>query len=192
MATVLTLKSKQRRMMDFYNSISQHKMVYLAVGYSDEWTNNPVVPDETDDLDTYNTTVYGYQTYKDILFAKVIQDPTEEDKETKIYYKDCYYDTISDYQQALDEGYTRILMRYVLDKDEYFPVVDDHGNAIMYNVLGMYINVDPGTLSDTYFISPSDWETRVADQGTLELISTRPIISRAADQKEDVQILLEF
>lgn len=192
MATVLTIKSKQRRMMDFYNSISQHKMVYLTVGYSDMWTNNPVNPDETDTLDTYNTKIYGYQTYKEILFAKVIQDPTEKDKEEKIYYKDCYYDTISDYQQALDEGYTRIMMRFVLDKDEYFPVVDDKGNAIMYNVLGMNINVDPGNLSDTYYIDVDDWETRVADKGVLELISTRSIISRSSDQTEDVIILLEF
>ena len=192
MATTLTLASKQRRMMDFYNSIGQNKMIYLAVGYSNEWTNNPPVPEETDTLATYNASILGYQTYKEILFAKVIQNPTEEDKNTKVYYKDCYYDTISDYQQALDEGYTRIMMRFVLDKDEYFPVDDGHGNATMYNLLGMYMNVNPGTLSDTYYISPEDWETRVADEGVLELISTRSIISRAADQKEEIAILCEF
>ena len=112
-------------------------------------------------------------------------------RDTCVYYKEVYYETISDYQQALDEGYTRIMMRYVLDKDEYFPVVFPSG-AAMYNVLGMYINVNPGDLSDTYYISPSDWETRVTDKGTLELISTRGIITRSADQAEDVVILLEF
>ena len=192
MPTVLTRASKQRRMMEFYNNISQHNMVYLAVGYSDQWLNNPPIPLETDTLDTYNTSVLGYQTYKEILFAKIIINPTEEQKDTCVYYKDCYYDTISDYQQALDEGYTRILMRFVLDKDEYFPVVDQQGNATMYNVLGMYINVDPGDLSDIYFISTDDFNTRVASQGTLELISTRSVISRSADQAEDVMILLEF
>lgn len=193
MPTVLTLKSKQRRMMDFYNNISQHNLVYLAVGYSDQWINNPPIPLETDTLDTYGTTILGYQTFKEILFARVIINPTEEQKDTCVYYKDCYYETISDYQQALDEGYSRIMMRYVLDKDEYFPVVDpDTGNATMYNVLGMYINVDPGTLSDIYYISPSDWENRVVSQGSLELISTRSVISRSADQAEDIMILLEF
>lgn len=192
MATILTLKSKQRRMMDFYNSISQHKMIYLAVGYSDKWINNPIIPEETDDLTTYNTQVLGYQTFKDVLFAKVINNPTEEDKDTKVYYKDCYYDTISDYQQALDEGYSRIMLRFVLNKDEYFPVIDDQGNATMYNVLGMYIQVDPGNLADTYFIDNADWETRVTDRGTLELISTRSVISRSEDQTEDIIILLEF
>lgn len=191
MPTVLTKKSKQRRMMEFYNNISQHNMVYLAVGYSDLWVNNPVTPIETDDLSTYNTDILGYQTYKEILFARPIQNPTEEQKDTCVYYKEVYYETISDFRQALDEGYTRIMMRYVLDKDEYFPVVVPSG-AAMYNVLGMYINVNPGDLSDTYFISPSDWETRVADKGTLELISTRGIITRSADQAEDVVILLEF
>ena len=191
MPTVLTLKSKQRRMMEFYNDISQHNMVYLAVGYSNGWVNDPRIPLDTDDLTTYNTEILGYQTYKEILFAKPIPNPTEEQKDTCVFYKEVYYDTISDYQQALDEGYSRIMMRFVLDKDEYFPVVVPGGSA-MYNVLGMYINVDPGNLSDTYFISPEDFETRVTDKGTLELISTRSIISRSADQAEDIIILLEF
>ena len=118
MPTVLTKASKQRRMMEFYNSISQHNMVYLAVGYSDQWVNNPVIPVETDDLDTYNTNILGYQTYKEILFARPISNPTEEQKDTCVYYKEVYYETISDYQQALDEGYTRIMCRVGLDKDE--------------------------------------------------------------------------
>ncbi len=191
MPTVLTKASKQRRMMEFYNSISQHNMVYLAVGYSDQWVNNPVIPVETDDLDTYNTNILGYQTYKEILFARPISNPTEEQKDTCVYYKEVYYETISDYQQALDEGYTRIMCRFVLDKDEYFPVYMDEG-AAMYNVLGMYINVNPGDLADVYYISPSDWNSRVTNKGTLELISTRGIITRSADQAEDVVILLEF
>ena len=191
MPTVLTKASKQRRMMEFYNSISQHNMVYLAVGYSDQWVNNPVIPVETDDLDTYNTNILGYQTYKEILFARPIANPTEEQKDTCVYYKEVYYETISDYQQALDEGYTRIMCRFVLDKDEYFPVYMDEGAAI-YNVLCMYINVNPGDLSDVYYISPSDWNSRVTNKGTLELISTRGIITRSADQAEDVVILLEF
>ena len=191
MPTVLTKASKQRRMMEFYNSISQHNMVYLAVGYSDQWVNNPVIPVETDDLDTYNTNILGYQTYKEILFARPIANPTEEQKDTCVYYKEVYYETISDYQQALDEGYTRIMCRFVLDKDEYFPVYMDEG-AAMYNVLGMYINVNPGDLSDVYYISSSDWNSRVTNKGTLELISTRGIITRSADQAEDVVILLEF
>ena len=191
MPTVLTKASKQRRMMEFYNSISQHNMVYLAVGYSSNWVNNPVIPIETDNLDTYSTNVLGYQTYKEILFARPIANPTEEQKDTCVYYKEVYYETISDYQQALDEGYTRIMCRFVLDKDEYFPVFVD-GGAAMYNVLGMYINVNPGDLSDTYYINPSDWSSRVTDKGTLELISTRGVITRSADQAEDVVILLEF
>lgn len=192
MPTVLTIKSKQRRMMEFYNSISQHNMVYLAVGYSNMWLNNPPVPVDTDTLETYNTDVLGYQTYKELLFARPILNPTEEQKNTCVFYKDVYYETISDYNQALEEGYTRILMKYVLDKDEYFPVVNPDMSAVMFNILGMYIGVDPGTLSDVYFISPEDWETRVTNKGTLELISTRSVISRSADQIEDISVLLEF
>ncbi len=190
MPTVLTLKSKQKRMMQFYNNIiPQHRDIYVAIGYSAMWGPgvDPRVPLETDTLDTYETTVYGYQTYKEVLFAKVIPNPTEEQKETAIYYKDVYYDTISDYQQALDEGYTRIILRFVLDKDEYQPIA-----GIAFNVIGMYTEVDPGDISDKYFITPEQFEHEIADQGTLELISTRGVITRSNDQTEDIIILLEF
>ena len=191
MPTVLTLKSKQRRMMEFYNNvIPQHRDVYIAIGYSSDWGpgQEPTVPIETDTLDTYNTIVYGYQTYKEILFAKVIINPTEEQKETAVYYKDVYYETISDYQQALAEGYTRILMRFVLDKDEYSQLA-----GIAYNVIGMYTEVNPGDLSDKYFITPQQFNNLpIEDQGTLELISTRGVITRSNDQTEDIMILLEF
>ena len=194
MPTVLTLKSKQRRMMEFYNNvIPQHRDVYIAIGYSSDWgpgqtQTEPTVPIETDTLDTYNTIIYGYQTYKEILFAKVIINPTEEQKETAVYYKDVYYETISDYQQALAEGYTRILMRFVLDKDEYSQLA-----GIAYNVIGMYTEVNPGDLSDKYFITPQQFNNLpIEDQGTLELISTRGVITRSNDQTEDIMILLEF
>jgi hypothetical protein len=198
MPTVLTLASKQRRMMDFYNKENLNDdnnqfKIYLAVGFSDEWPlNKPRVPLETDDLTTYNTLIYGYQAYKEVLFARVIQNPTEEQKETCIYYQDCYYETISNHQQALEEGYTRIMLRWTLDKDEYFPVDDGQGGSTMYNVLGMYIDVNTGDIDSAYFISTEDWNNRVEDQGTLELISTRSVISRSADQSEDITILLEF
>lgn len=190
MPTVLTLKSKQRRMLQFYNNvIPQHRDVYIAIGYSSEWGPGvePRIPLETDTLDTYNTTVYGYQTYKEILFARVIPNPTEEQKETAVYYKDVYYETISDYQQALDEGYTRIIMRFVLDKDEYAEL-----SGVPFNVIGMYTEVDPGDISDKYFITPDQFDNVIPSQGTLELISTRGVITRSDDQTEDIVILLEF
>lgn len=190
MPTVLTLQSKQKRMMQFYWSVvPQRSDVYVAIGYSPLWGpgTDPIVPIETDDLDTYDTTVYGYQTYKEILFAKVIQDPTEEQKETAVYYKDVYYETISDYEQALEEGYTRIIMRFVLDKDEYYEL-----SGISFNVIGMYTGVNPGEISDKYFITPYQFDNVIEDQGTLELISTRGVITRSSDQTEDIVILLEF
>ena len=188
MPTVLTLKSKQKRMMEFYNNvIPQHRDIYIAIGYSPNWVTDPVTPLETDTLDTYNTTVYGYQTYKEILFAKVIPNPTEEQKDTAIYYKDVYYDTISDYQQALDEGYTRIVMRFVLDRDEYQELANK-----AFNVIGMYTEVDPGNVSDKYFLTPQEFDSVIPSKGTLELISTRGVITRSNDQTEDIVILLEF
>ncbi|MBO7615065.1 MAG: hypothetical protein J6T15_05155 [Bacilli bacterium] len=190
MPTVLTLQSKQKRMLQFYNSvIPQHNDIYIAIGYSTMWGpgQDPIVPLETDTLATYNTLVYGYQTYKNILFAKPIVNPTEEQKQTAIYYKDVYYDTISDYQQALDEGYTRILLRFVLDKDEYSEIAN-----VPFDVIGMYTGVDPGDISDKYFITVEEFESEIASQGVLELISTRGVITRSDDQIEEVIILLEF
>ena len=86
MPTVLTLKSKQRRMLQFYNNvIPQRKDVYVAIGYSPNWGPgvDPVIPVETDTLDTYDTTVYGYQTYKEI--TKTLKEKEELRKE--IYTK---------------------------------------------------------------------------------------------------------
>ena len=82
------------------------------------------------------------------------------------------------------------MLTIVLNKDEYFPVVNPDGTAVMFNQLGLYTEVDPGNLPDTYFISKEDFEN-LENKGTLELIDNRSIQSRAADQKEEIYILVK-
>ena len=194
MATVITRASKQKRMMQFYNMQQQHSMFYLCVAYDNRWTNNPIVPVETDTIqNNSNCTILGYQTFESMKFANVIMNPTEADKTNPnvIFYKDSYYQTISDPTQALNAGYTRIMMTFVLNKDEYFPVVNADGTAVMFNQLGLYSEVNPGSLPDNYFISVEDFNN-LEDKGMLELIDNRSIQSRAADQREEINILLSF
>lgn len=194
MATVITRKSKQKRMMQFYNMNKQHSLFYLCVAYDNRWVNNPITPLETDEIvDNQNCTILGYQTCENIKFAQVILNPTPEDKNNpeNIFYKDSYYKTISNSSEALANGYTRIMMTFILNKDEYFPVVNPDGSTVMFNQLGLYTEVDPGSLSDTYFISPEDF-SKLENKGMLEIIDNRSVQSRAADQQEVIHILIEF
>lgn len=194
MATVITRLSKQKRMRQFYEMQQQHSMFYLCVAYDNRWTNKPITPQETDTITSSSTcTILGYQTFDSIKFVQVILNPTEEDKNNpeNIFYKDSYYRTISNIDEAIAAGYTRLMMTFVLNKDEYFPVVNPDGSAVIYNQLGLYSEVNPGSLPDTYFISAEDFEN-LTNKGLLELIDNRSIQSRAADQKEEIYILVEF
>ena len=194
MSTVITKASKQKRMMQFYNLIKQHSLPYLCVAYDKRWTNNPITPVDTDKIvENNNCTILGYQTVENIKFVQVILNPTESDKNNpdNIFYKDSYYKSVTNPNIALSQGYTRLMLTIVLNKDEYFPVVNPDGTAVMFNQLGLYTEVDPGNLPDTYFISKEDFEN-LENKGTLELIDNRSIQSRAADQKEEIYILLEF
>lgn len=194
MATVITRASKQKRMMQFYNMQRQNSMFYLCVAYDKRWTNKPITPVETDTIkQNSNCTILGYQTCDNIKFVQVIMNPTEADKNNpeNIFYKDSYYKAISNPTEAIAQGYTRLMLTFVLNKDEYFPVENADGSAVMFNQLGLYTEVDPGKLPDTYFISTADFNT-LSNKGMLELIDNRSIQSRAADQKEEIYLMLEF
>ena len=78
-------------------------------------------------------------------------------------------------------------MRFVLDRDEYQELANK-----AFNVIGMYTEVDPGDVSDKYFLTPQEFDSVIPSKGTLELISTRGVITRSNDQTEDIVILLEF
>lgn len=194
MATVITRASKQKRMMEFYNMQGQHSMFYLCVAYDNRWTNNPIRPLETDTIKANsNCTILGYQTCENIKFVQVIMNPTEADKQNpeNIYYKDSYYKAISNPDDALAQGYTRLMLTFVLNKDEYFPTTNPDGSAVMFNQLGLYTEVDPAGLSDTYFISTEDFNN-LENKGMLEIIDNRSIQSRADDQQEEIYMMIEF
>lgn len=194
MPTVITRASKQKRMMQFYNMMKQHSMAYICVAYDDRWTNRPVVPVETDTIvENEHCTILGYQTYENMKFVQVIMNPTEEQKEDPnvIFYKDSYYTAITNPDYALELGYTRLMLTFVLNKDEYFPTTNPDGSAVMFNQLGLYTEVDPASLADTYFISKEDFNN-LSNKGMLEIIDNRSIQSRADDQKEEIYLMIEF
>ena len=194
MPTVITRASKQKRMKQFYNDIKQHSMVYLCVAYDDRWINNPLTPQETDTIrDNAHCKILGYQTFENIKFVQVILNPTEADKNNinNIFYKDSYYRSVTNIDEAISRGYTRMMLTFVLNKDEYFPVTNEDGSSVIYNQLGLITCVDPEHLSDTYFISKEDFN-KLSNKGILELIDNRSIQSRASDQRDDIMLMLEF
>lgn len=194
MPTVITRKSKQARMKLFYEKMKQHSLAYLCVAYNKTWTNVPTVPIETDTItESTNCHILGYQTYESLKFVQVIEHPTEDDKTNpnNIFYKDSYYKSVTNIDTAISQGYTRIILTFVLNRDEYFPVVNADGSAVMFNQLGLITEVDPGSLSDTYFISKENYD-KLTTKGTLEIIDNRSIQSRAADQQEEILMLLTF
>lgn len=194
MATVITRKSKQKRMRKFYEMYHQHSLFYICVAYDNRWTTRPIAPLETDDIvENDNCKILGYQTCENIKFVQVILNPTEAEKAdpNNIYYKDSYYKTLTNIDDAIAQGYTRLMLTFVLNKDEYFPVVNPDGSAVVFNQLGLYTEVNPGSLPDTYFISKEDF-AQLENPGLLEIIDNRSIQSRAEDQKEEIYLMVEF
>ena len=194
MATVITRASKQKRMKQFYEMNKQHSMFYLCVAYDDRWSNRPITPLETDIIEENDhCKILGYQTCENIKFVQVIMNPTEAEKAdpNNIYYKDSYYKTLTNLDEAIAQGYTRLMLTFILNKDEYIPVENPDGSAVVFNQLGLYTEVDPGSLPDTYFITTEEFE-QLENPGLLEIIDNRSIQSRAEDQKEEIYLMVEF
>lgn len=189
MPTAITKKSKQRRMIDFYNLYSQHSLYYLCVAHDNSWSINPPTPKDTDEI---TGTPIGYIQPYSIRFVEVITNPTQEQREdpSNIYYNDSYYEAVANSSIALQRGFTKIMLTFFLDKDEDLPVIIE-GEPVQFNQLGLYVSVNPGNIGDTYYLTPEQFNS-LEDKGKLEIISNRNVLTREADQRETINILLEF
>ena len=93
MPGTVTLKSRQRRMMDWMNSNLSYR--FVGIGRTTPWEdeNNPPYPDEKqEDV----TELIGLQRVDSYKFAKVIPNPTTLQKRTGVYYKGLYYSVTQD------------------------------------------------------------------------------------------------
>lgn len=185
MSTVVTRLSKQRRMRDFYNLNSQESRYYLIIGLESGWTTDPPTPIDTDTMAQGQTglTIHAYRKVDSIKFVNVILNPTDAQKEDPdvIFYRDNYYEATTDIAVAITNGWTRIILSILLNKDDGVPV------NVGFNQLGLLVMVG----SDEYSLTPSEY-TALTNKGDLDIIDNRGIITRASDQQEEIQIMLEF
>lgn len=186
MPGVVTLKSRQRRMMDWMDTGLAYR--FVGIGKQTAWPDdaNPPIPDETQEE---VTELIGLQRVDSYKFAKVIPNPTTLQKRTGVYYKGLYYSVTQDSNIALAEGYTSVMVQITFDRDtvEAIPV------GVTFRQLGLYIDVNATADEIKYGITREQWNNKsLEDRGTLELIDNRSPITRANDQQEQVYILIDF
>ena len=185
MATVITRISKQRRMMDFYNLNEQDSRDFLIIANNSGWTTDPPTPTDTDTMNPGQAglTIHGYRRVDSIRFVNVIPSPTDEQKEDPnvIFYRDNYYESTTDSTYALAQGWTRLMLTTLLNKDDGVPV------NVAFNQIGLLVRVG----ANDYSLTPEAYNL-LDNKGELELIDNRGLITRASDQQETIQILLEF
>ena len=185
---VITLWDRQRRMQDFYNL---PKTMYVALAKTSPWSDPddpdisdtfPPMPDETA---TQLDELIGMQRIQWKKYAKPYITPTTEEKEddNTVYYKGLYYKTTDDYDTAIAEGFTAIMLMMTSDRDQYFPV------GVSYRQVGLYVQVNS---TDRYLDDEQFYQLSTEDQGHLCTISNFMPLTRQLDQMEKHLLLIEF
>ena len=186
MPGVVTLKSRQRRMMDWMNTSLAYR--FIAIGRTSPWPdeNNPPFPDEKM---TEVTELIGLQRVDSYKFAKIIPNPTTLQKRTGVYYKGLYYSVTQDSNIALAEGYTSVMVQVTLDRD----TIDAIPTGVTFRQVGLYIDVNATPEEIQYGISRAQWDNKpTEDKGMLEVVDNRPPIGRQDDQQESIYIVIDF
>lgn len=186
MPGIVTLKSRQRRMLDFMDTKLSYR--FVGIGKTSPWAdeNNPPYPSENM---TDVTELIGLQRIDSYKFAKVIQNPTTLQKKTGVYYKGLYYSVTQDTNVAIQEGYTSVLCQITLDRD----TVDAIPVGVTFRQIGLYVGVKATPDEIKYGITKDQWLNKLTeDRGTLEVVDNRPPIGRLDDQQEEIYIMIDF
>lgn len=200
---VITLKSRQRRMVDFYNLPGS---IYMAFGKQTPWKSstdenvndmNPPVPDPNQQ---YISELIGCWRIQWKMYAKPLINPTTEEKNTHVTpiyngpqiigytdgveeYKGVYYYCTLNQEKALSEGFTCVMMYAYLDRDDVFPA------NVTFRQTGLFVQ---STLTELY-VPASSWNNYSEDQrGSLEIICNWRPYSRSAETSEEFFTLLSF
>lgn len=178
MPAVVTIWSRQRRMMDWYNLPYEE---YMTFGRRTPWPDekNPPIPTG---YETEVEDMIGAVHVEQKWFVKPYTNPTDEEKRFAILYRGLYYQTFTVPEDAIAAGCTAIMLRVILDAEE-FPLED-------FRQVGLRISVQ-STQRIINQIESQEWD-KVAEKGTLEAIDNRKVQTRAEDQQEEVYILMEF
>lgn len=181
MPCIVTLKSRQRRMVDFF-TLPLNK--YIGIGRTAPW-DDETDPDLPDGEATSVESLIGVQLVTGQKYAKEIPDNelTTAKKLAGKFYKGQYYEVTSDKEYALENGFTSVMLWTTLDRDTYFPV------NVTYRQIGLYTKVN----SNAVYISGEDFNAMLEEyRGTLELIDNRKPQTRQNDQQEELLILVDF
>lgn len=200
---VITLKSRQRRMVDFYNLPGSF---YMAFGKQTPWKSdtdpnvsdtNPPVPDPNQQ---YISELIGLWRIQWKMYAKPLINPTTEEKNNHIKpiysgeqiigytdgveeYKGVYYACTLNQEKALNEGYTCVMLYAYLDRDDVFPA------NVTFRQTGLYVQ---STKTDLY-IPASSWNNYSEDdKGYLELICNWRPYTRSSETSEELYALMSF
>lgn len=185
---VITLYDRQRRMKNFYDL---PKTMYVALAKTTPWSdpNDPDISDTfppmPDERATSLDELIGMQRIAWKKYAKAYVTPTTEEKDdpNTIYYKGLYYKTTEDYDQAIEEGFTSVMLMMTSDRDQYFPV------GLSYRQVGLFTEVD---CTDIYLDDEQFNQLPDEKKGHLTAIANFMPLSRQLDQMEKHLLLIDF
>lgn len=175
MYAAVTLKSRQRRMVDFYN-LTDSK--YVLIGRTSPWNNEMIPPMPTGE-ETALTELIGGKLVIDQWYVKMLTDPTEEEKEAGVYYKGHYYYRTTVLDDAINNGCDAVMVHVDLDRDE-LPLQT-------FRQVGLQTQVQHSAET----ITASQFES-LTNKGQLEIIENRKPQTREEDQMESIYILVQF
>lgn len=175
MPAAVTLKSRQRRMLDFYNLANSK---YVLIGRSSAWTNELIPPTPSGNETTLDELI-GCKIVKYQWFVKMLIDPTEEEKNAGVYYKGHYYYKTTSSVDAVSNGCTAVLVYSELDRDE-LPLTT-------FRQVGLQVQV--ANSSEVMSVAMFN---NLSDKGSLEVIENRKPQVRAEDQMESIYMLIAF
>lgn len=175
MYAAVTLKSRQRRMKDFYNMDGSK---YVLIGRSTSWTNDLIPPIPTGEEESLDELIGG-KLIQNQWYVKMLTDPTKEEKDAGVYYKGHYYFRTVDPVEAVEKGCNAVMVYVGLDRDE-LPLET-------FRQVGLQVQVQhsASTVTASQFNS-------ITEKGYLEIIENRKPQTRGEDQQEDIYLLIQF
>lgn len=201
---VVTLKSRQRRMRDFFTLPGQ---IYLALGKGSAWKDatNPEISDTNPPIPSGNQTfineLIGCQRITWKKYCKPIINPSTAEKNTSVEpvrnkggqvvsytdgyveYGGVYYYCTSDYDQAIELGCTGVMIYTLIEGDTTFPY------KVTFRQSGLYVNSTETAL----YINSQTWNNLSDEKkGTLEIISNWPPHTRYEGAAEEIWALMLF
>lgn len=175
MYAAVTVKSRQRRMKDFFNLDGSK---YVLIGRSTAWQNELIPPIPTGE-EIQLEELIGGKLVQNQWYVKMLTNPTLEEKEAGVYYKGHYYFRTVDPEEAVNMGCTDVMLYVGLDRDE-LPLTT-------YRQVGVQVQVQNSSPTVT-----ANQFNALTEKGHLEVIENRKPQTREEDQMEDIYILINF